>query len=296
MTRMLGGRWYTLCAAVVVVAAVMFAIWSCGEDAPLLVIDPGTDPVVPVPSAPEDGEIFDVTVDDFGAEQGKVTYWGYTYPVVRLGRAWWMAENLQTLKLNDGTPIAGWGVKDSPPPSPTPAYTAHQDGRTAPYGRLYNQYAALARDKKGNFLLCPAGGWRTPSNEDFDALAEDSNVDADANTLKKVSSLWRSSDEEPTNHSGFSVLPAGYRGPAKGEWSFHKVGEQARLWMVEQECTDPAFQALGCAPPVKNCVGDYTTLTYNSDNINHDAGLKSRSAIAVRCVCREPDCGMDAAD
>ena len=89
---------------------------------------------------------------------------GNSYKTVLIGGKWWMAENLKSSKLNDGTPLTY--VPLSKPDSVwsnsmEPSYTYLNDSI---YGCLYN-HAAVQSLKK----LAPAG-WHIATDEDWKSL------------------------------------------------------------------------------------------------------------------------------
>ncbi len=83
---------------------------------------------------------------------------GNNYPSIQIGSQVWMAKNLNTPVLNDGTPIlneedgSNWGNLAEP------AYCYYQNGSELgdKYGALYNWFTV----ETGK--LCPVG-WRVPS-------------------------------------------------------------------------------------------------------------------------------------
>ena len=89
---------------------------------------------------------------------------GNTYKTITIGTQIWMAENLRTIKYNDGTNIpivtdSTLWAKDS-----TPLMCWFNNDRatySAKYGALYNWYAINA-GTNGNKNVCPTG-WHVPS-------------------------------------------------------------------------------------------------------------------------------------
>lgn len=133
---------------------------------------------------------------------------GNKYHTVLIGDQVWMAENLRTTRLNDGTPIdmvtgyEEWAALD------TPAYCWYNNDSTnrEPYGALYNWYV-VETDR-----LCPEG-WHVPSDEEWNEMVSVV-VDRDniGGALKESGNAhWRSPNAGATDETGFSALPGGYR-------------------------------------------------------------------------------------
>ena len=128
------------------------------------------------------------------------------YKTVRIGNQHWMAENLKTTSLNDGTPISlvpgsEWlNLSD-------PAYCWLKNDSTNKdiYGALYNSYAAISNK------ICPIG-WHVPGNDEWAELKSFLG-DSAGNKLKEAGyEHWmRYLDMDVTNSSGFTALPGGIR-------------------------------------------------------------------------------------
>lgn len=134
---------------------------------------------------------------------------GNEYNTVTIGTQIWMAENLETTKLNDGTEIPNvvdneaWGTLQTPALS---WYNNDPAGNKNTYGALYNWHAVNTNK------LCPAG-WHVPTEGDWTSL----NIFLDGpgsigGKLKEAgTSHWKSPNTDATNESGFTGLPGGYR-------------------------------------------------------------------------------------
>ncbi len=94
------------------------------------------------------------------------------YKTVKIGTQTWMAENLKTTKLNDGSPIPLATVEGN-------EWAEHTVGSltTPEYGWLYDS-AMVYKDRYGAFYngyavttgkLCPAG-WHVPSDKEWSTL------------------------------------------------------------------------------------------------------------------------------
>lgn len=133
---------------------------------------------------------------------------GNKYTTVQIGDQIWMAENLKTTRLNDGTPIEMVTGYEEWAALEIPAYCWYNNDSVhrKEYGALYNWYV-VETDR-----LCPEG-WHIPSDEEWNAMV--SSI-ADRNnaggTLKESgTSRWRKPNTGATNETGFTALPGGYR-------------------------------------------------------------------------------------
>ena len=138
---------------------------------------------------------------------------GKVYQTVVIGTQTWMAENLQTSRLNDGTPIprveddSAWFNSRA---LMEPAYCWYDnDGSTyEAYGVLYNWYT-VNTDK-----LCPTG-WHVPSDDEWTELTTFLGGEKVAGGLLKEAGTdhWFAPNTAANNETGFTALPAGYRLP-----------------------------------------------------------------------------------
>jgi uncharacterized protein (TIGR02145 family) len=149
-------------------------------------------------------------------------YDGNIYKTIKIGNQVWMAENLKTTKLNNGTDI----TLETDPTAwrnlTTPGYCWYNNDSITyakTYGALYNWYSASI----GN--LCPTG-WHVPTDEEWKELEMAlgmSRTDADktsargtneASKLAGNAALWTDGALESNANfgsSGFTALPGGYR-------------------------------------------------------------------------------------
>jgi uncharacterized protein (TIGR02145 family) len=124
-----------------------------------------------------------------------------SYHIIKIGTQWWMAENLKTIKYNDGSSIDAWN-------NTTGAYCWFEDNIANKdiYGALYNGYA-LNTGK-----LCP-GGWHVPSCDEWTTLINFLGGSTVAGgKMKEVGTThWQSPNAGATNESGFTGLPGSFR-------------------------------------------------------------------------------------
>jgi uncharacterized protein (TIGR02145 family) len=150
---------------------------------------------------------------------------GNFYKTVQIGNQVWMAENLRTTKLNDGTAIplvtdnTAWGNLT------TPGYCWYENDKATygnTYGALYNWYAV------NTGKLCPTG-WHVPSDGEWTILRDYLGGESVAGGKMKEAGTthWQSPNTGATNESGFSALPGGFR---FADGSFYNVGGTGYWW------------------------------------------------------------------
>ena len=150
---------------------------------------------------------------------------GNNYTFVTIGEQVWMAENLATTRLNDGTPISNLTVPADWELAPVPAYVWYSNNEALyrlTYGALYNWHA-VATNK-----LCPED-WHVPTEAEWRTLVNYlGGVDVAGGKLKQTgTALWLSPNVGATNESNFTALPGGGRKPA-GE--FEDRGIRGLWW------------------------------------------------------------------
>ena len=188
---------------------------------------------------------------------------GNSYNTIVIGTQTWMAENLKTTKLNDGTNIplvtsaTTWGTLS------TPAYCWFNNDEATykvPYGALYNWFTA------NTGKLCPSG-WHIPSDAEWTTFTDYfGGLSIAGGKMKEAgTSHWISPNIGATNESGFTGLPAGYRDKTSG---FLNIGTYALWWSsTEINSTDSWGRGLFNL--------DATVYRYNYYN-NH--------GFSVRCI------------
>ena len=171
----------------------------------------------------------------FNTQLGDVD--GNKYNIVVIGTQIWMAENLKTTKLSDGTEIANitvdatWAADSV---AMTPAYCWYNNDMATNkplYGALYNWYSV------NTGALCPTG-WHAPTDAEFSTLESFLGM---SGAQISLSWAWRGTNEGTqlksattwntgtgTNTSGFSALAGGYRYAIDG--SFNNAGDLSYWW------------------------------------------------------------------
>jgi uncharacterized protein (TIGR02145 family) len=134
---------------------------------------------------------------------------GNTYKVITIGTQTWMAENLQTTKYNDGTPIPLVTDGKAWAGLTTPGYSWYNNNEQVfkkLYGALYNWYAV------NTGKLCPAG-WHVSTNTEWATLITylGGSTVAGGKLKEAGTSHWDAPNTNATNESGFTALPGGGR-------------------------------------------------------------------------------------
>lgn len=134
---------------------------------------------------------------------------GNVYRIIMTQSGVWMAENLKTFRLNDGTPLAYVSDNKNWEETRNPAYgwfKADVDYAET-YGAIYNWHA-VATGK-----LCPEG-WHVPTEEEWNDMLDyaGGNEKSGSNPakLKETGTAhWKAPNEGATNEIHFTALPAG---------------------------------------------------------------------------------------
>lgn len=134
---------------------------------------------------------------------------GNVYTTVVIGTQTWMAENLKSFKLTDGTNIQYVTDNSTWSNLVTPAYSYYSNDSVsykAKYGAIYNWYTVKTNK------LCPVG-WHIPSDADWTTLSTSLGVDSLAGGKLKDAGVfnWYTPNLYATNTTGFTALAGGYR-------------------------------------------------------------------------------------
>lgn len=136
---------------------------------------------------------------------------GNVYESVIIGNQEWMAQNLATTRLNDGTPISNIEEQEEWLTTKQPAYCWYDNDKEKyknPYGALYNSFVVETEK------ICPEG-WHVPSDSEWKNMETAIGMDPD----KADGDRYRGGDLEiayklkanETNETGFSAYLAGWR-------------------------------------------------------------------------------------
>ena len=150
---------------------------------------------------------------------------GNKYEIVSIGNQTWMAENLATTRLNDGTPLENisgdseWSLHNKP------AHCWYENNKELCLddnsGALYNWHTV----ETGK--LCP-DGWHVPSKEEWIELVEFVGGMEEVENALKAAEGW-SDGENGSNTFGFNVIPAGVR-VDYGSNDFDFKGSHTSFW------------------------------------------------------------------
>ena len=188
---------------------------------------------------------------------------GNIYNTVRIGTQVWMAENLRTTLLSDGTSLDA--VQDAGDWSEvsSPAYCWYDNDEAANrqvYGALYNYYSVSTGK------LCPEG-WHVPTLDEWQILGDElaDTLSAGGQLKETGTGHWNSPNTGATNSSGFTALPAGLR---YFEGTYNSLGYFASFWSFTEEDINRGW---------------YSSLYYADSRLGMNTTFK-RNGFSVRCL------------
>jgi uncharacterized protein (TIGR02145 family) len=186
----------------------------------------------------------------------------YRYKTIKVGDQIWMAENLRTTKLNDGTHIPVIYDKNNWSTLKTFACCWYDNNESIynNYGVLYNWHT-VATGK-----LCPKE-WHVPTDAEWVTFINYlGGNESGGGKLKEPGELhWKSPNADATDSYSFSALPGGARF-RNGLFDF--VGSIGAWWSSTEQSNDYAF---------------YRGVYYNFSVINKDYENKN-AGFSVRCI------------
>jgi uncharacterized protein (TIGR02145 family) len=148
---------------------------------------------------------------------------GNAYQTVVIGAQVWMAENLKTSRLRDGTPIPEVTVSDEWQNLETQGYCWYNNDSALyalTYGAMYNWFSV------NTGTLCPEG-WHVPSDAEWTTLSNYLGEDAGGKIKETGTEHWKSPNTGATNESGFIAVPGGWRG---GGGDFNQLTTCGNWW------------------------------------------------------------------
>lgn len=133
---------------------------------------------------------------------------GNSYEVIRIGTQLWMAENLMTTRLHDGTTIAltegagDWALLAQG----GYCWYGNNSSNANIYGAIYNWHAVSSG------ILCPAG-WHVSTDNDWLTMKDflSGELVAGGKLKETGTSHWASPNTGATNEYDFTALPGGWR-------------------------------------------------------------------------------------
>jgi uncharacterized protein (TIGR02145 family) len=213
-------------------------------------------------------------------KNGKISYGklkdidGNVYITVKIGKQWWMAENLKATRYNDKTSIANVTDNTEWANLTTGAYCWYNNEKATyinTYGALYNWFAIDAASNGGK-NLCPTD-WHVPTDFEWHTLVKYLDPSAEltwwpifesytaGGKLKETGTIhWENPNEGATNEIGFTALPSGYR---MYDGVFAQIGLDC-FWRTSSESI-------------------YRGLNHNSTLVTRDHYYKE-GGLSVRCV------------
>jgi len=156
---------------------------------------------------------------------------------VTIGTQVWMTKNLDVVTFRNGDPIPqaktseAW-KKAGESKQPAWCYYNNDPANGAKYGKLYNWYAV--NDKRG---LAPFG-YHIPSDEDWYRLTDVLGGQEESTGKKMQSTFGWADNQNGTNESGFSSLPAGHRSEIG---NFNDSGIEGSWWSSTEYGKEGAF-------------------------------------------------------
>lgn len=203
-------------------------------------------------------------VSQINAQSTVTDVQGNSYNIIKIGKQYWLKENLKTTKLNDGTDIANVTDNTAWAALTTPGYCWYDNdvANTDVYGALYNYYTV------NTGLLCPTG-WHVPTAAEWDTL---SNLLGGAATagiqLKEAGSAHWQNNDASTNESSFTALPGGGRISSSGTFNYPKE-QYGYFWTSTPISSSTAY-------------GKY--MNYYGGAVQIAMSYK-RAGMSVRCIC-----------
>lgn len=160
---------------------------------------------------------------------------GNEYQTIKIGKQWWMTENLRVTRYRNGDSIRHVPDDNVWPALTEGAYSIydHAGLNIITYGLLYNWYAV-----DDNRNIAPEG-WHVSTDNDWKELelymgmAQNELNDRqwrgtnEGNKLKEAGTMhWVAPNANATNEYGFTAQPNGFR----SEFGFNGLAHQAYFW------------------------------------------------------------------
>lgn len=193
--------------------------------------------------------LIDSTGSCLGMDQ--IHFNNHIYPLIEIGEHCWFKENLRTTSFRDGSDLfliesgAVWGNQISA--AATTAGGSSMLGLS--FGLLYNWHAVA--DDRG---LCPNGWYPADSAAWNEAISIAGGPDLGAPAMRVPGNqiigdgVWEMNNEDASNITGFSALPAGYRLPNGNYGGLYSTGQfwggesltntNARSYYINQSLTN----------------------------------------------------------
>ncbi|MCQ2360615.1 MAG: hypothetical protein MJ009_03930 [Paludibacteraceae bacterium] len=175
---------------------------------------------------------------------------GYVYPVVKIGKQYWISENMQCTKYDTQSEKAGIVLQASKgyiDGRHSAGYNELSNSKRARLGLLYNWSAAMGysenetKQQNGKYIgkrqgICP-NGWHIPSRSEYVELVNSCGGEEVAGQHLTSSIGWYEDVGSGDNKCGFSALPSGY---SNGD-EVNGVGYLCYLWTCDASDEDLTF-------------------------------------------------------
>ena len=187
---------------------------------------------------------------------------GNVYKTVTIGTQIWMAENLKTTKLIDGTIIPLVTDDRTWYELSTPAYCWYNNVEATfknEYGALFNWYTIYTGK------LCPTE-WHIPKATEWKTLIDYlGGTNIAGGKLKEIGlGHWQNPNIGATNESGFNALPGGHRNV-----SFSSINYSTVFWSSTEYSISAAY---------------HINLLYNYSSANTINADTKKDGYSVRCI------------
>jgi uncharacterized protein (TIGR02145 family) len=206
-----------------------------------------------------------VLYPDYTGQIGQISdIQGNVYKTIGIGSQIWMAENLRTTKLNNGSlipQVESDSIWDFNPHIAFCWYNNDSICNAKIYGALYNFYTVRTE------LLCPIG-WHIPRDSDWTILVDflGGSEKAGGKLKDYYTSYWSEPNVCLATNYGFAALPGGRRSSYLGR--FGAIREQGYWWT----CTS------------KNDFIAYARAMYNNNTSISGFESSYGNGYSVRCI------------
>ena len=202
---------------------------------------------------------------DYTGQTGQISdIQGNVYKTIGIGSQIWMAENLRTTKLNNGTlipQVKSDSIWDFNPHIAFCWYNNDSIYNAKIYGALYNFYTVRTG------LLCPVG-WHIPQDSDWTILANflGGNEKAGGKLKDYYTSYWNDPNVCLANDYGFAALPGGKRSSYLGKFS--SIRDKGYWWTSTS----------------KNDFNAYAKAMYNYNTSISGFESSNGNGYSIRCI------------
>ena len=183
---------------------------------------------------------------------------GHMYKTIKIGKQWWMAENLK-YSIDNPDASENIAIQDEVGYDASEGYP-----ESSRYLETYGLYYTWEEAKN----VCPAGG-KLPSSDDWNKLFEEVGGKEIAGArLSSHSDLWDNPFDRTIEPTGFNIEPAGYRFYIL--YRLWETGNRTFFWSSTE-------------------LHEYSAIGYDfhagySKVFGGELGYRKENAISVRCI------------